>query len=222
MALEEFQSGRTAVHPLLVLQMDPLRPGQEPPVRQGLPQRGLQPFPLLFGGRKAGRHAVAHAGAERSGRLRSRHSVQMPALRQLRRGLQGLPLRHGAAGGAAGVPADAERAGQGPGRIPEAHRQPAGSRQLRRTAADRPGHVVRRAGAEGTGGRRRSPGAGAVPRRMPLLVRPHPPLGGAGGGEGAQEGRSRLRHRPGGGLLHRQGLRHGLPRRLREGGRSQP
>ena len=58
MALIDYRADAHALHALLLLQVDPLRPRQEPPLRQGLPVGGVQRLPRLLGRRSSGHDAL--------------------------------------------------------------------------------------------------------------------------------------------------------------------
>ena len=173
---------RDALHALQLLQVDPLRPREEPPLRQGLPQRRGRPVPLLLGRRPAHHRAQPDGRAQRGHRPGRRHRLQVPALRQLRRGLQAVPLRHGAARSRC---ASSARTSWSMDRVPEslppADRAGAGGQspaRARRRPSARPGP---RGSASRT--RRAEPVDVVFYRRLQVLP------GGEPAGDGAHAGR---------------------------------
>ena len=117
---------RDALHPLQLLQVDPVRPRAEPSLRQGLPLGRGRQVPRLLGRRQARHRAEPDGRAQRGDRPGRRRRLQLPALRQLRRGLQAVPLRHGAYPRAARVPRAPRRDGPRAGVLPPADRAHAG------------------------------------------------------------------------------------------------
>ena len=102
--------GRDAVHPLRLLQMDSVRPGEELAVFQGLPQHRVRQVSFLFGRRPIGDGAVVDGRPVHGHREGEGLGLHVHHVRPVRRELQDLPLRHGAAGGHA---RDARHAGGG-------------------------------------------------------------------------------------------------------------
>ncbi len=194
-----------------------------------MPECRLPALPRVFRWWPHGRPAVAHRRAQRDHRRTGGRRLRMHALRQLRRQLQGMPLRHVDPRRGPGVPVSPQPAGRRPAGLPRRHRQAARLRQHGRRPAGQTRRLVRRTGPQEAGGprcggrpRHRRQDRRPVPRRLPLLVQPGLAQRRAGLRAGAGQGRPGLRHRQRRGLLRRQGLRHGLPRRLRSGRQGQP
>ena len=220
----DYRADAHAVQPLLVLQVDPAatasRAGSSP--RDAPASTTGTSTPTRAGGRLVTLLSLIDGRSEITDELVD-VAFKCTAVRQLRRELQGLPLRHG----------DPRRRSEfrhylnEQGAVPAAY--PALIAKLRETGnmAGAPqaaaARLGRGPGPEEAGRRRRSQGrrccstpaaATRSTRRLRGAV--------AGGRPGAHQGRPRLRHRRRRGLLRRQGLRHGLPRRLRGGRRGQP
>ena len=190
---------------------------QEPPLRQGLPLRRGGQVPRLLGRRQADHRAQPHGRAQRGHRPGRRRRLPLPALRQLRRDLQALPLRHGADPRAA-------RAARPPGGDgPRARLLPPADRDARGRASPAQGaEDPRRPQRLGRGPRPRRPGDRArrrrLLRRLQVLARGEPPRDGAHPGAPAPARRPHgrpLRER----LLRRHRRQDGLPRRGRRGRR---
>ena len=143
-------------------------------------------------------------------------AFQLPALRQLRRGLQAVPLRHGAARRAPRVPGPPRRAGPDAGEptAPVIERVRAGNRGEGKTAAERSAWAEGLGLKDATQGRPTSSSIAGCKYSLddePARRRCASPV------RVLQAAGADRRPPAGDRLLRRPGLRHGLPRRLRGG-----